>query len=302
MTRSAVVQDWFFAPGGSEEVAIELAGLLPGSDVYTSFVEPEYRPRLAGHALHPWPLQRLLGPTRRYRSLLPLYPLWFGRLDLSRYELVVSNSTAFAKAVRTRPRSAGGLHVAQIHSPMRYAWDLERYLSGSSLSRPAKLAARTIRPMLRRWDLATAQRADVLVANSSAVRERIARVWGRDAEVIHPPVRVGEIQMSAQDEGFLLVAARMLAYRRLDIAVEAANRLDRELVLVGDGPEKARLEALAGPKVRFVGRLPRPALLDLFARCHAYLLPGEEDFSMAPVEAMAAGKPVVACALGRSTR
>jgi glycosyltransferase involved in cell wall biosynthesis len=298
MSRAAVVQDWFFGPGGSEEVAIELAGLLPGADVYTSFVEPEYRPRLVGHALHPWPLQRVLGPTKRYRSLLPLYPVWFGRLDLSGYELVVSSSSAFAKAVRARPRSAGGLHVAYIHSPMRYAWDLEGYLAGSSLSIPARLAARTIRPLLRRWDRSTARRADVLVANSGAVRERIQRYWGRDAEVIHPPVRVADVRPSTSDDGFLLVAARMLAYRRLDLAVEAANRLRRDLVLVGDGPEERRLRALAGPTVRFAGRLARPALGDLFGRCHAYIVPGEEDFGMAPVEAMAAGKPVVALRAG----
>jgi glycosyltransferase involved in cell wall biosynthesis len=296
--RAAIVQDWFFAPGGSEEVAIELGGLLPGADIYTSFIEPEYRPRLAGHSVRPWPLQRVVGPTRRYRSLLPLYPLWFSHLDLSAHDLVVSSSSAFAKAVRTRPKSAGGLHVAYIHSPMRYAWDLETYLAGSSVSMPARLAARTIRSLLRRWDRSTARRPDVLVANSTAVRERIGRLWGRDAEVIHPPVRVGEIRPSARDDGFLLVVARMLAYRRLDLAIAAANRLKRELVLVGDGPEEARLRSLAGPTVRFAGRIPRPQVLDLFGRCHAYVVPGEEDFGMAPVEAMAAGKPVIALRAG----
>jgi len=295
VTRAAVVQDWFFAPGGSEEVAIEIAGLLPAADVYTSFIEPEYRPRLVGHAVHPWPLQRLVGPTRRYRSLLPLYPLWFGRLDLTAHDLVVSSSSAFAKAVRTRK---GATHLAYIHAPMRYAWELDTYLAGSAVSLPGRVAARTIRPLLRRWDRTTSQRPDVLVANSTAVRERIRRYWGRDAEVIHPPVRVSEIPLSTRDDGFLLVAARLLAYRRLDLAIEATNRLARELVVVGDGPEERRLRALAGPSVRFTGRLARAELDDLFARCHAYVLPGEEDFGMAPVEAMAAGKPVVALRAG----
>jgi len=295
LTRTAVVQDWFFAPGGSEEVAIELAGLLPGSEVITSFMEPEFRARLAGHPIRTWPLQRILGATKRYRSLLPLYPLWFGGLDLRDRDLVVSSSSAFAKAARTRP---GALHVAYIHAPMRYAWDLETYLAGSSLSPVTRLAAATVRPWLRRWDRETAMRPDVLVANSGAVRDRIRRFWGREAEVIHPPVRLDGIHVSDRDEGFLLVAARLLAYRRIDLAVAAANRLRRELVVVGNGPEATRLRALGGPTVRFTGRLERAALLDLFARCHAYVVPGEEDFGMAPVEAMGAGKPVVALRAG----
>jgi glycosyltransferase involved in cell wall biosynthesis len=292
---TAIVQDWFFAPGGSEEVAIELAGLLNRPDVYTSFVEPEYRARLGGLRVHTWPLQRILGATRRYRALLPLYPLWFGALDLRRYDLVVSSSSAFAKAVRTRP---GAPHIAYIHSPMRYAWDLEGYLTGSSISLPARLAARTIRPLLRLWDVRTARRPDVLVANSEAVRERIARFWKRDAEVIHPPVDVDAFRVSARDDGYLLIAARMLAYRRIDLAVDAATRTGRDLVLVGGGPEEASLRSRTGPTVRFTGRVDRATLIDLIERCHAYLVPGEEDFGIAPVEAMAAGKPVVAFRAG----
>ncbi len=297
-TRTAVVQDWFFAPGGSEEVAIEIASLLPGSEVITSFMEPSYRERLAGHSIRTWLPHRFLGATQRYRTFLPIYPLWFGGLDLRDRDLVVSSSSAFAKAARTRPRNEGGLHVAYIHAPMRYAWDLDAYLAGSSVSSPGRLAARVLRPWLRRWDRSTAMRPDVLVANSGAVRDRIKRVWDRDAEVIHPPVRLEGIEVSDVDDGFLLVAARLLAYRRIDLAVEAANRLGRELVIVGDGPDAGHLRALAGPAVRFAGRLDRPALIELFARCHAYLVPGEEDFGMAPVEAMGAGKPVVALRAG----
>lgn len=288
--RSAVVQDWFYAPGGSEEVAIELAGLLPGSEMVTSFMEDAYRPRLAGHSIRTWPFQRLVGPTRRYRSFLPAYPLWFGSLDLRDRELVISSSVAFSHAVRTRP---GALHVSYVHTPLRYAWDLESYVGGSSLTPVSRLGARVLRPLLQRWDRSTADRPDHLVANSATVRERIRRLWGRDAEVIHPPVATSGIEVSTRDDGFLLVAARMLAYRRLDLAVAAATRLGRELVLVGHGPEERRLRAMAGPTVRFTGPVDRATLLDLFARCHAYLAPGVEDFGIAPVEAMAAGKPVV---------
>jgi glycosyltransferase involved in cell wall biosynthesis len=288
--RTALVQDWFYAPGGSEDVAVELAGLLPGCEVITSFMEPVFRPRLAGHPIRTWPLQRVFGPTRRYRSFLPIYPLWFGTLDLRDRALVISSSVAFTHAVRTRP---GATHISYVYTPLRYAWDLDTYLAGSSVSLASRAGARVARPLLQRWDKATAGRPDLVVAISETVRERIKCLWGRDSELIYPPVNTSEIAVSATDDGFLLVAARMLAYRRLDLAVGAATRLGRELVVVGCGPEEKRLRGMAGSSVRFVGRVDRPTLLDLFARCHAYVVPGIEDFGIAPVEAMAAGKPVV---------
>ena len=293
-SNAALVQDWFFTPGGSENVAFELADLLPASDVYTSFADSLTHTRL-GSRLHTWPLQRPFPGTRSYRTFLPLYPLWFGSLDLRRYDVVVSSSSAFAKAVRTRASSP---HIAYIHTPMRYAWDLDRYLAGPAHPRVSGVAARMLRPWLQRWDRHTAQRPDVLVANSQAVRDRIRRHWNRDAEVIHPPVDVDFISPSSRDDGFLLVAARMLAYRRLDLAIDAATRLGRQLVVIGDGPERRRLEARAGGSVRFLGFVDRATLLDHLQRCHAYVVPGEEDFGIAPVEAMAAGKPVVAFAAG----
>ena len=293
--RTAVVQDWFFAPGGSERCAIEFARLLPQADVFTSFFEPAYEAEIDPQRVRTWPLQRLLGPTRRYRSLLPLYPLWFGALDLRDRDLVISSSVAFAHAVRTR---RGALHISYVYTPLRYAWDLDAYMRGSSISLPARVGARILRPLLQRWDRTTAQRPDVVVAISETVRQRILRLWGRESELIYPPVETSSIPVSSRDDGFLLVAARMLAYRRLDLAVAAATRLGRELVFVGDGPEEQRLRAMAGPTVRFMGRVDRPTLLDLFGRCHAYVVPGIEDFGIAPVEAMAAGKPVVGFAAG----
>lgn len=216
-------------------------------------------------------------------------------LDLRASDLVVSSSIAFSKAVRTGP---GTIHISYIYTPLRYAWDLDSYLQGSSLGRASRLGAHLARPLLRSWDRATASRPDVVVAISETVRERIRHLWKRDSEVLYPPVDVDEIQVSDQDDGYLLVAARMLAYRRIDLAVRACARLGRELVVVGDGPERARLQALAGPETRFEGYVERPRLLDLVSRCSAYLVPGVEDFGIAPVEAMAAGKPVIAFRAG----
>ena len=299
MTGVAIVHDFFVAEGGGELVALELARLLPSATVHTSFFDPrQFGDRIDPARVRTWPLQRLLGPTPHFRPFLPLYPAWFSFLDLRGYDLVVGSSVAFTNAVRTRPDA---IHISYVHTPMRYAWDLDTYLAGSSVSRISGVAARMIRPALQRWDRWAARKPDLLVANSETVRERIRRLWGRDAEVIYPPVDVAGIPLSTRDDGYLLVAARMLAYRRLDLAVAAATALGRELVVVGDGPERARLEAMAGSTVRFLGHVDRPTLVDLFARCHAYLVPGVEDFGIAPVEAMAAGKPVIAFRAGGAT-
>jgi glycosyltransferase involved in cell wall biosynthesis len=289
-SRTAIVQDWFFAPGGSERCAIEFARLLPDADIFTTFFDPAYAEEFLGRRVHTWPIQRLVGPTRRYRSFLPLYPFWFQSIDLRDRDLIISSSSAFAKAVRTRP---GALHVSYIHSPMRYAWELDRYLGQSSFPMLARAGARMLKPFLRRWDRRTARRPDVLVANSETTRDRIAHFWQRDSTVIYPPVDVQGIPTSSEDEGFLLVAARMVSYRRLDLAVVAATRMNRNLIVVGSGPEEHRLKELAGPSVTFLGSVGRSTLIDLFRRCHAYLAPGVEDFGIAPVEAMAAGKPVI---------
>lgn len=291
--RVALVHDYFVQDGGAERCAIELARLLPGADVHTTFFDARrFGDRIAPARVRPWPLQRALGATSQFRALLPLYPLWYSTLDLRAYDLVVSSSSGFARAARTAP---GGLHVSYVYTPMRYAWDLDAYLARSSYGLPARLAARTLRPLLRAWDRRAGRSPDVLVAISEEVRRRIRRLWRRDSRLIYPPVDTDAIPLSSRDDGFYLVAARLLAYRRIDLAVEACRLLGRELIVVGQGPERERLQGLAGGgRVRFLGHVDRATLLDLFARCHAYLLPGVEDFGIAPLEAGAAGKPVVA--------
>ncbi len=284
--------------GGAERCAVEFADLLPEAPIHTSFFHADrFRDRIAPERVHTWPLQRVLGATPRFRAFLPLYPAWFSAIRVPG-QLVVSSSVAFTKGVRTDP---GALHISYVYTPMRYAWELDTYLEGSSYGPGSRIGSRVIRPLLRRWDRATSRRPDLLVAISGTVQERIHRLWGRESEVIYPPVDVEDLPLSTRDDGFLLVAARLLAYRRIDLAVRAATTLGRELVVVGDGPERARLQAMSGASVRFLGHLPRTELLDLFGRCHAYLLPGVEDFGIAPVEAMAAGKPVVAFRGGGAT-
>jgi len=289
--QAAIVHDYFVQDGGAERVAIELANLLPSAQVFTTFFDAErFGERIDPSRVHAWTLEGHFN-EKRFRSLLPLYPAYFSALDLRGFDLVVSSSSAFAKAARTSRRS---VHVAYIHAPMRFAWQFRQYEAGSSLSAGARFAGSLLSAPLRSWDRRTSQRPTHLVANSKAVRERIRDWWGRDADVIYPPVDTEEIALSVVDDGFLLVAARLLAYRRVDLAVDAANATGRRLIVVGDGPERVALEKRAGPSVTFEGYVPRARLVDLLSRCTAYLVPGEEDFGIAPVEAMAAGKPVVA--------
>ena len=287
----AIVHDYFVQDGGAERVAMELAELLPSARIFTTFFDADrFGDRIDPARVHSWALAGRF-PAQAFRSLLPIYPAYFSALDLRGYDLVVSSSSAFAKAIRTSRRN---VHVAYIHAPMRFAWQFDEYDDGSSLRRSARIAGSLLSRPLRTWDRRTARQPDYLVANSSTVRDRIRRWWGRDADVIHPPVDVHELNTSADSDGYLLVAARLLAYRRVDLAVDAATATGRRLIVVGDGPERRALERRAGPSVTFEGFVPRARLIELFERCSAYLVPGEEDFGIAAVEAMAAGKPVVA--------
>jgi glycosyltransferase involved in cell wall biosynthesis len=287
-----LVHDFFIQDGGAERCAIEFAGLMPSAEIHTSFFDTDvFRDRIDPARVRTWPLQRVLGPTQHFRSLLPAYPVWFSLHKVPATQLVVSSSVAFSKAVR---KQRNALHISYVYTPTRYAWDLDTYLAGSSGGRATRVGARLVRPALQLWDRASARRPDHLVAISVTIQDRIKRLWRRNSEVIYPPVDVAEQTVSGKDDGYLLVASRLLAYRRLDLAVKAAKQTGRQLIVVGDGPERKRLEAMAGPETTFEGHVPRPRLLDLLSRCSAYVVPGVEDFGIAPVEAMAAGKPVVA--------
>jgi glycosyltransferase involved in cell wall biosynthesis len=304
VARAALVHDWFVQDGGAEKCAVELARLFPSADIWTTFFDEHvFGNRIDPARVHRWPVQRVVD-GRRFRSLLPAYPLYFPLVDVRDAELVISSSVAFTQAVRTR-RDA--VHVSYVYTPMRFAWDQEAYLgSAPSSGRLGVLGARLLKGPLRTWDRWAARRPDVIVAISEVVRKRIRSRWRRDAEVIHPPVDLSEFRVTGSDDGYLLVASRLLPYKRIDLAIAAAQSLGRELVVAGDGPERTRLEAMAlqtggRHNVRLLGHAPRDQLVELIEGCHAYLVPGQEDFGIAPIEAMACGKPVVAFRAGGVT-
>lgn len=292
----ALVHDYFVQDGGAEAVAIELARMFPGAPVHTTFFEVDrFGDRIDPARIRPWLLTGRVRPSPWFRPLLPAYVAHFSRLQVPASRLVLSNSSTFARGVRAK-RPA--IHVAYIHTPLRFAWDVDGYLARSSFPFAARSSLRAAAPALRKWDRWSGRRADVVVANSVNIQSRIRASWGRESLVIHPPVDVARVRPSTEPGEFYLVASRLLSYKRVDLAVRACALLDRELVVVGDGPERKRLERLAGPRTRFLGHLDRPLLDDLLLRCRALIAPGLEDFGIAPVEAMAAGRPVVGFAAG----
>jgi glycosyltransferase involved in cell wall biosynthesis len=286
----AVVHDYLNQCGGAERVALELARTWPGSHLYTSLYRPRSTfPAFADLDIRTSPLDRL-PVDAGFRALAPVYPLAFRSLGVLSEEVVISSSSGWAHAVRTAPVS---LHIVYCHTPARWLYRREEHL-GRALG--PLLLAPLLGP-LRHWDRSAAQRADVYVANSRQVRDRIQDLYGRPAEVIYPPVNVDQFQPSPPGER-LLVISRLLPYKRVDLVVRAATHAGIGLDVVGVGPQLEELRALAGPNVTFHGRVQERPMVELIEGCRALCLAGTEDFGIAPVEAGAAGKPVVAYAEG----
>ncbi len=278
---------------GGEKVVEALCRLLPDADIFTLFYDPtRVSPFLRSRRI----IVSALNPLRRYhRALLPFMPMALESFDLSSYDLVISSESGPAKGVITTSRTR---HICYCHTPMRYLWDLyPQYLrewSGHALS---SVALAFFAQRLRLWDYATAARVDHFVANSANVQRRIRKTYRRAADIVYPPVAVENFGYEAAEDYYLAVA-ELVAYKRLDLAVSVCTKTGRRLRVVGDGPEYRRLRKLAGPTVEFCGRVEDAELRKLFSRCRALLMPGEEDFGIAAVEALASGKPLVALRRG----
>ncbi|GIX10485.1 glycosyltransferase [Elioraea sp.] len=300
--KVAIVHEWLDTYAGSERVLEQMLAVWPEADLYAlcDFLPDRDRAFLGGRIPRTTFIQRLPFARRRFRMYLGLMPLAIETLDLSGYDLVVSSSHAVAKGAITGP---GTLHLAYVHSPMRYAWDLQaQYLREAGLERGFKGAyARWLLHRLRLWDHASAARPDAILANSRHIAERIRKAWRREAEVLHPPVDTDSFTPVAAKQDFYLIASRMVPYKRVDLAAASFRRMpDRRLVIVGDGPQMRAVRQAAGdaPNISFRGHVGKAELVALMQSARACLHIAEEDFGIAMVEAQACGTPMLAFGRG----
>jgi len=297
--RVAVVHDWLYTIGGAEQVLREILQCYPDADVFTLFdlLKAEDRRKLGFETSNTSFLQKMPMLARHHRAYLPLMPIAIEQFDLSGYDLVISSSYAVAKGVLTGPDQ---LHVSYVHSPMRYAWDLQHvYLKESGYDSGVKsVIARSILHRMRLWDVRTGHGPDAIFTNSQFVARRVKKIYGRDAKVIYPPVRLAARDAVLPAGNHFLAASRLVPYKRIEPIVRAFNNMpDLKLVVAGDGPEAGRLKKLAGPNVSFAGFVSDKRLRDLMATSRAFVFAAEEDFGIVLVEAQSEGAPVLA--LGR---
>lgn len=295
--RIAIVHDWLNQAGGAEIVLHALKALFPEAPVYTSIYWPAAVPEMAGWDIRVSFVDRLPGVHQRHQYYLPLYPLAFERFDFLDYDLVLSNKSGFCHGVRT---PAHVLHLCYCLTPTRYLWQTEAYLAREAVGAVERVGLRLILPWLRRWDRRAAhRRVDAFAAISTEIQRRIRRFYQRESTVIYPPVDTRRFRPAADEIGrYFLVLSRLIPYKRIDLAVKAFTALGQPLVVIGDGRDRPNLEAMAGPNIRFLGRQPDQVVRDYLAHCQALIWPGLEDFGLAPVEAQASGRPVIAFAGG----
>ncbi|HLI07948.1 MAG TPA: glycosyltransferase [Ktedonobacteraceae bacterium] len=296
--KVALVHDYLNQMGGAERVVIALHQIFPDAPLYTSIYDPErVDPVFRQMDVRTTFMQKLPLVTKHHQPYLPFYPFAMESLDLRGYDLVLSSSSAFGKGVITKPET---MHICYCHTPMRWCWNYSEYVEREQLGSIARRVLPFMITGLRVWDQTSAMRVDHFIANSPVVAERIARYYRREAVVIPPPVEAQRFPFNpaTQPEEYFLIVSRLIPYKRIDLAIEACNRLQLPLVIIGSGRDEARLQKMAGPTIRFLGRLSDEEVLHYYTHCRAFLFPGEEDFGITPLEAQASGRPVIAYGAG----
>ncbi|MCB0173137.1 MAG: glycosyltransferase [Anaerolineae bacterium] len=312
--KIAIAHDWLNQMGGAENVLEQMVDLYPGAPVFTTIYGPDLMPDTYRRwAIKPTWLNRAPGVHRHHQPYLPLYPPAVSSMDFSGYDVILSNKSGFIHGLRHTARQ---LHICYCLAPTRYVWDYEGYAQREGFGRWLGMAISPAIKKLQAWDFRAAQPTsnghtkppttervqgvDHFIAISKDIQTRIKKYYGRDSVIIYPPVDTGRFRpvKGEPQSDYYLIVSRLIPYKRIDLAVQALSRLNRRLIIVGDGRDRAQLEQLAGPTVEFKGRLPWDDVVELMANCRAFLFPGFEDFGIAPVEAQAAGRPVIAFARG----
>jgi glycosyltransferase involved in cell wall biosynthesis len=293
--RVALVHDWMTGMRGGEYVFEAIAELFPKAELFTLlYVPASVSPEITVLKRHTSPLQKIPGAERRYRNFLPLMPRWIEGFDLTGFDLVISSSHCVAKGVRKSPDA---VHVSYVHAPMRYMWDrFDDYFGSGRASPPVRLVANLLRTRFQNWDRRVSQpdRVDTLIANSQYIADQIEAAYGRKAQVIYPFSDFTRFARPRQPGKSYLMVGAFAPNKRVELAVEAFNRLKLPLFIVGGGQNKDRIAKIAGPTVELLGNLSNDAIADLYSKCKAFIFPGKEDFGITPLEAMAAGSPVIA--------
>ncbi|UHA71647.1 glycosyltransferase [Paenibacillus sp. 481] len=294
--KIAIVHDYINQHGGAERVLEAFMELYPDAPVYTLISDMKKMPAVFQQAqIHNSFIQNIPFSKKHYKKMLSLFPLAVEQFDLRQYDVVLSTSSAFAKGVITNPNQ---VHICYCHTPMRYVWDLyHQYME--ELKNPLfKWMLPRVLHKIRLWDYASANRVDHFIANSYNVSKRIKKYYGRDSSVIHPPVNLEQFTFSDESEDYHLIVSRLIPYKRIDLIIEAFNQLKWPLVIIGDGYDRKRLEQMAHSNIKFLGYQPDHVIAEHYSKCRAFILGGEEDFGITPLEAQASGRPVLAYGKG----
>lgn len=296
----AVVCDWLVTYAGAERVISDMLKVFSKSELFSviDFLSDESRVHFLNKKAHTTFIQNLPQAEKRYRNYLPLMPLAVEQLDVSAYDVILSSSHAVAKGVLTGPDQ---LHISYIHSPIRYAWDLQhQYLKESGLDKGVKaFIVRWLLHKIRMWDYRTAHGVDHFVANSKFIARRVHKVYGREADVIYPPVETDRFQLNENKEDFYFTASRLVPYKKIDLIVEAFSQMpDKKLVVIGDGQDMAKIKAKAKSNIEILGYQSNEVMLDCMQKAKCFVFAAEEDFGITPVEAQACGTPVIAFGKG----
>ncbi|WP_350299563.1 glycosyltransferase family 4 protein [Peribacillus frigoritolerans] len=298
--RVAIIQDWLVTYAGAEKVLEEILKIYPNADLFSlvDYIPSDQRDFILNKKVNTSFIQKLPMAKKKYRSYLPLMPLAIEQLDVSKYDVVISSSHAVAKGVITGPDQ---LHISYVHSPIRYAWDLQhQYLKEAGLNKGLKgMLAKYILHKIRNWDYRTSNGVDYFLSNSDFIGDRIWKVYRRKAQTIYPPVDVLAFNLGGEKEDFYLTASRMVPYKKINIIVEAFSKMpDKKLVVIGDGPDYEKIKAKATSNVELLGYQSLEVLKDFMQRAKAFVFAAEEDFGITPVEAQACGTPVIAYGKG----